>query len=246
MATLVSVKTIPQVISDPTLDTSTYPTRFVEFWQMRDKHANPKDRVNPTREARKVLKESIQAHGITQPLVLTSDLVKMDGHVRSSIGPELGIRGAQCLIAPFDSKDPRAELLYGILNTRVAMTIAQRTEAAFGGALPEDKQAQRVKRDAIKFFGETGFHISLFKNNGYSPQLLNNCRAVANFVFNNSLLKDRDARETYVYRKVLQWQCVGNRQRSVIEYCARIKKGFSGYTHKKLWAAIEANEELPG
>jgi len=246
MPKLFSVKTLQAVVPDEDLDISTYPTRFVEFWRMRDKQANPKDRVNPSREARKILKESIKKHGITQPLVLTSDLVRLDGHVRSSIGSELGMVGATCHIAPFDSKDPRAELLYGILNTRVAMTSAQRTEAAFGGALPEDKAAQKIKKDAIKWFGAEGFHLELFKTNGYSPQLLSNCRQVSNLVFGNSLLDNRKDREAFVYRTVLKWQCVGNRQRSIIEYCARMRKGFAGYTAKRLWAAIKDGEDLNG
>jgi hypothetical protein len=243
-----AVRTLPQTQHDNTLDTATYPRRYVEFWRMMGQKYNPKDRTSKRRQQNKELRASIKDHGIIQPLVLTSDYEKIDGHVRSDIGQELGLAGANCLIAPFDSSDPRADLLYKLINQRVVMTPAQKLEAHAKGAIAANATTAADWRDAVKMLGDsgtdTGHYLELFRSHGYKPQLLKNCRAVAVLVFNNGILEDRKARESFVWRKVMQWQCQGNRQGDLKIYCTKAGNGKPGFTARKLWNAIEKNQDI--
>lgn len=242
---LASVRSLPAIEISSALDTSTFDRKFVEFWRMIGQKYNPSSRTKKSRQEYKELRASIKEHGITQPLVLTSDYEKIDGHVRSAIGVELGISGTNCLIAPFDSSDPRADLLYKLLNQRVKMTPAQKLEIHAKGGLASNGVTSSFWRDAKKNLGETGYHMDLFRQHGFKPQLLRNCGSVAGLVFNNSILTDRSARESYVWRKVMQWQCTGeDRQEALKKYCTKISKGAIGFSAKKLWKAIEAGTNI--
>ena len=79
---LAVVRTIPEVPSRPDLDTTTYATKFVEFWRMRGQKYNPQKRVDHNRAQLKELKASVAEFGFVDAPVLTSDFEIIDGHRR--------------------------------------------------------------------------------------------------------------------------------------------------------------------
>jgi hypothetical protein len=247
MPKLFSVKTLPAVTQDPEMDTSTYESRFVEFHRMRGQSYNPAPRIDHNRTKYKELKRSIAEHGIVQPPVLTSDLVRLDGHRRCEAGTDLGMLGTVCKIAPFDSSDSRAPLLYKLLNTIEVMPGRQKM-AVLGKGGPELAPGMGAQWKAItKSLGTEGYYIGLFGARGYVPQLWSNCKAVAELVFNNSIEKDRGAREPMVHRAVMKWQCHDEglgRQAALKRYCTKVRNGASGYTAKALWKAIQTDQDI--
>jgi hypothetical protein len=211
---------------------------------MRGQKYNPPERVNPLNPKFKKMKKSVQTHGIVQPLVLTSDFEKVDGHVRSAVGTSLGLLGAKCHIAPFDSNDPRADLLYKLINEKIEMPIRQKMYVRANGGLG-DELVNNLWDDATRSLGTAGYYFDLWKAHKFVPQLWKNCKAVANLVFNNGIVRDRKAREDHVHRTVMKWQCTGvERQQALKIYCTKIKKGYASYTPRKLWSSIESGEDI--
>jgi hypothetical protein len=238
----------PNVNSD--LDTSTFDQKFVEFWRMRGQSFNPAPRIDHNKPKYKQLRKSIAENGIVNPLVLTSDLVKIDGHRRSEAGTDLGMLGTTCLIAPFDSKDERAPLLYQLLNTTEVMPGRQQMEAIAKGG-PELTPGLANQWKAItKSLGSDGYYIDLFKSHGFVKQLWDNCKSVATLVFNNDVVKGtRASKEAFVHRAVMKWQCHAEglqRQAALKRYCTKARHGTPGYNARALWKAIEGDENIEG
>lgn len=154
------------------------------------------------------------------------------------------MEGTICLIAPFDSEDPRADQLYFLINQRVPMTPSQKIQVVAGGGLG-NATITRIYREGVKSLGAEGYYYNLWKEHRFVPQMWNNCKKTADLVFNNGLVRDRPAREALVHRAVMKWQCTGEkRQQSLKDYHTSISKGKSGATVKKLWNAIEKGEDL--
>jgi hypothetical protein len=241
-----TVRSLPRPATRPDLDTSQYPLRYVEFWQMRGQKYNPQKRVDRGRKQLKELKESVAQYGIVDAPVLTSDLEIVDGHRRRAVGTDLALGGCMCRIAPFDSKDPRADLLYQVLNTAEVMPGRQKLEVVAKGG-PGSKEIVATWAQIKKSLGDEGPYIEMFAEHGYVGQLWKNCTRVADLLFNNGILKDRPARESFVHRAVMKWQCTGeHRQEACKIYCTKIGKGIPGYKVQSLWKAIEtgANVEV--
>jgi len=241
---LAVVRTIPEVPSRPDLDTTTYATKFVEFWRMRGQKYNPQKRVDHNRAQLKELKASVAEFGFVDAPVLTSDFEIIDGHRRREVGTELGKVGTVCRIAPFDSTDPRADLLYQLLNTAEVMPTRQKLEVVAKGG-PGSKKTVALWKEIQKSLGADGFYIDLFAKHGYVGQLWSNCLRVADLVFNNGLVKDRGSREALIHRTVMKWQCTGDKRQEALKiYCTKISKAAPGFKLQTLWKAIESGADI--
>lgn len=246
----VVVTTLPAPAYREDLDTSTYKKVYVEFWRMRGKKYNPQRRVERGRTKFKDLMESIRTYGIVDPPVLTSDYEKIDGHRRTEAGAELGLAGCICLIAPFDSDDPRSDELYKILNTIEVMPGRQQWEVMAKGG-PELTRGLKTKWAKVTaILGDdpkSAPYLKMFADRGYVPQYWNNAQSTSDLWFNNGLVKDKGAREGLTIRRIMQWECAENgegRQSSLKRYLSAIKAGKPGFTAKKLKAAIENDENI--
>lgn len=244
MTATAQVRDLPAVHPRIDLDTSTYEVRFVEFWRMRGQKYNPAKRVDHNRKPFKDLKGSVAEFGFVDPPVLTSDLEIVDGHRRREVGTELGMLGTKCRIAPFESNDPRSDLLYQLLNEQEVMPTRQKLEVVAKGGPGSDATKSRWK-SITRSLGETGYYIDLFRQHGYVGQLWSNCQRVADLVFNNKIVLDRGAREALVHRTVMKWQCTGKKRQEALKiYCTKISKGVPGYNVRALWRAIDKGEDI--
>lgn len=198
---------------------------YVDINELRAIGWNPSEREK--HKAIADLLESIKLLGINQPVIVTTDLIVIDGHRRLACARALGLTTVPVIRRA--NVDPK-ELYLALNNSARKLSNREWLDVQLhGGAIPKRVQSRLAKLEAI---GGREL-LERIRQLNLSPTMIDVAASVMTHI-------GCDHADIAMYRRVIEWIISGRRQwqaRNAIKYSTRISQ-------TALYDAIMANRDI--